>query len=1131
MEIGRLRDTELLLRHEHLRGEVSKYLVDHDGDPIELLKKFAERLRELIDCDQVIYRDLEETRIMVNSPEIADSWSVPIEFCRQCEHFDAHHPMYAGGYTEMDNCQEGWQGIPVYHECPIKSSLTRIVYCDGEVAGYLAIHYVQDYHNFTEIERITLEEFTRLLSISLSRFNAKQENKELRIINEIQGQLKEAYDKVNDVNRRNALLHKAVKASIWSYEINKNDEVVRAVYDDYAEDKTDKIINDSPMGWVNALHPEDKERVLNEFMSAIKDHSCNTPYETTYRLMSADGSYFWLKSSGRLNQNDDGTSELFGITVNITDEIEKERKQKEEVERALVFTNFFLDTYVSAYYVNLETFSCQIYKRTNELERDYSILTNYFDSINDYINREVHPEDREKLLDVVKPAKMKALLEERGEYTQIFRDISDGVEKIYRLQVIRGSEENHAAFGFIDITKEIQEQMKRQTEAEEAEKLIKSFAASYNFAYAVDMNSDTFRVIRLDDNILRGQKLFDKFSQVVDYLLTLMNDPDRSNMRHELDYNTIREKLTDINSYDVEYRTPVNGAMVWNIMNVTKIDENRVAIGFSGKDIEITKKHLEDMRYNEYFALYEVDIDSGLMKIIKDSPYYQIGRNSTAVNFREAMLKFAASLDDEPRSFFKQMADLEYVKMLYRDEDKSTYAYRSNNVGEKNWIDCTIYVTLRHSDGTPAMITFGFSILDSLGVYRQELQKKYVEQNAVLLSQQEELEIARNEADAANMAKTNFLFNMSHDIRTPMNAIRGFTTMAKKHADEPQKVKEYLNKIDVSGEHLLSLINQVLEMARIESGKVELEENPIDVINEYNAMVIVLAEQATAKGLIFNHSISGIKHKYVLADEARMGSVTLNLAGNAMKYTPEGGTVEFSLEEVPARKPGYATYVFTVADTGIGMSKEYLEKLYEPFSREKNSTVSRIQGTGLGLSIVKNIIDLMGGDINVNSELGRGTKFDITVDFRINKNTIEEIPKEDEVVDFNFDGRRVLLVEDNEMNREIARDILEEQGLLVEDAEDGDIAVEMVQKAVNRGDFTYYDFILMDVQMPRMNGYDATKAIRAIPGPEGVHIPIIAMTANAFEEDRKNALDSGMDEHLTKPIDVQKMFTTISKLL
>ena len=397
---------------------------------------------------------------------------------------------------------------------------------------------------------------------------------------------------------------------------------------------------------------------------------------------------------------------------------------------------------------------------------------------------------------------------------------------------------------------------------------------------------------------------------------------------------------------------------------------------------------------------------------------------------------------------------------------------------------------------------------------------------------EEQLKEARNAAETANAAKTNFLFSMSHDIRTPMNAIRGFTTIAKKNLDNKEKLSGYLDKIDISSQQLLTLVNQVLEMARIESGRLEFEENRISVHEEYNSMITVLAAQAKSAGLKFHHKLGKIKHNRLLADEARVSSITLNIVGNAMKYTPEGGSISFELKEIESRRPGYATLLFTVSDTGIGMSKEYLEQLYEPFSREKTSTVSRIQGTGLGMSIVKETIDCLNGNIEVQSEQGRGTRFDITLDFKIDEN--EDEVKEDVALDdatVSFVGRRILLVEDNEMNREIAETILAEQGFIVETAEDGDIAVDMVRRMFERSKDNYYEVILMDVQMPRMNGYEATRAIKAIEKNRNIHIPIVAMTANAFEEDKRDAKRAGMDAHLAKPIDLQKMLRTLAKLL
>ena len=400
------------------------------------------------------------------------------------------------------------------------------------------------------------------------------------------------------------------------------------------------------------------------------------------------------------------------------------------------------------------------------------------------------------------------------------------------------------------------------------------------------------------------------------------------------------------------------------------------------------------------------------------------------------------------------------------------------------------------------------------------------------LEMQDRLKEALKEAQSANMAKTLYLNSMSHDIRTPMNAIIGYTSMARKYVDDRDKALGYLNRIGIAGNNLLELINQVLDMSRIEAGKVVLDEEEADVIVKVREMAEIFEPTARDMGIEFENKIGAVSRSRVIADPGRINQVIMNLLGNAMKYTPEGGKVTYEVSEMPCDKPGYGTYVFTVQDTGIGMSKEYLEKIFEPFSRENTSTVSKIQGTGLGMSIVKRLVDLMGGTIEIESEQGKGTRITVTLTFKLARDTEVQANARTNGADAHvLSGRRALLVEDNEMNREIAAVILEEQGIIVETADDGDVAVEMVRKIADRGDWGYYDFILMDIQMPRMNGYEATKLIRAIPGPESAHIPIIAMTANAFAEDRRHALNVGMDDHIAKPIDIKTLWETLAKFV
>ena len=405
------------------------------------------------------------------------------------------------------------------------------------------------------------------------------------------------------------------------------------------------------------------------------------------------------------------------------------------------------------------------------------------------------------------------------------------------------------------------------------------------------------------------------------------------------------------------------------------------------------------------------------------------------------------------------------------------------------------------------------------------------------VGQRQELEAAMEQAKAASQAKTAFLFNMSHDIRTPMNAILGFTRIAKSRIDDRERVLDSLQKIEMSGDLLLHLINDVLEMSRIEAGKVTIAEEPGDICQCLDSIDPMIASSAAAKNIAYTASVA-VRDRAVWVDAPHVSRILVNLISNAVKYTPEGGSVRVSLEQAGQAADGRTEYRFTIADTGIGMSAEFQEHLFEEFSREKSSTVSRQQGTGLGLAIAKRLAAEMGGAIEVSSELGKGSTFVLTLPLRVRaaEETAEERDEADAAVPENaalrLEGRKALLVEDNELNREIATEILEENGMLVTTAENGQIAVELCDAVLRSGDrAALFDVILMDVQMPVMDGYTAARRIRELEKPYGVRLPIIAMTANAFAEDKKNALESGMDAHLGKPIHVESLTDTLCHYL
>ena len=398
--------------------------------------------------------------------------------------------------------------------------------------------------------------------------------------------------------------------------------------------------------------------------------------------------------------------------------------------------------------------------------------------------------------------------------------------------------------------------------------------------------------------------------------------------------------------------------------------------------------------------------------------------------------------------------------------------------------------------------------------YRKSLEQKNVA-----------LQLAVQRETKANLAKREFLFNMSHDIRTPMNAIIGFTALAQTHIDDRGQVEDYLKKISVSSQHLLSLINDVLDMSRIESGKVTLEAKPVHLPELVHELRDIIQAVVSEKDLSLTLDTVGVENEDVIADPLRLEQILINVLANAVKFTPDGGQISLWIVQKDTAPAGYADFEFHIKDNGIGMSEEFQKHIFEQFARERTSTVSKIQGTGLGMAITKSLVDMMGGRITVKSEQEKGSEFTISLRFPIGEAKTEQTPPAAKASAFT--GKKLLVVEDNELNLEIASTLLKEAGFAVDTAENGKVAVEKVEAA----SADRYDLILMDIQMPEMDGYEATRRIRALQDTKKAALPIVAMTANAFEDDRKNALRAGMNGHIAKPLDIQKLFQVLSELL
>jgi len=534
-----------------------------------------------------------------------------------------------------------------------------------------------------------------------------------------------------------------------------------------------------------------------------------------------------------------------------------------------------------------------------------------------------------------------------------------------------------------------------------------------------------------------------------------------------------------------------------------------------------------------FISSYYLDLQSGkreyLSKVEENAESYLTGDfyEKAPLDYDDAIYTYTdIYVHVEDKEIYRTMCNKKYMlKHLNPDNQFYSFDYRQVAAGEEKWYRMHVIAASFLPNGEPSHVVM--AVMDVDNQVRQDIRQKQVVEEALV------------QAEKANKAKSTFLSNMSHDIRTPMNAIIGFTTLANTHIDDKELVKEYLGKIISASKHLLSLINDVLDMSRIESGKIQIQEDEVslrDVIRDVENLLQSMTEEKKQKFVIN----SDITNNYVYCDKLRLNQVLINLLGNAVKFTPDQGEITLDIHQEMSAPAGYGIYIFKVKDTGIGIGEEFLDKIFQAFERDKVVSSSGIQGTGLGLSITKSIVEMMGGKITVASELGKGTEFTVKVVFMLQEvdediSTLEEREaqrkleeqEEKETQKSLFEGKKVLLVEDNDLNREIARMLLKESGFDLDEATNGQEAVEKIKMA-KEGE---YALILMDIQMPVMDGYEATKLIRNLPVRALANIPIIAMTANAFAEERKKAMSCGMNGHISKPIDVNVLFKTIESTL
>ena len=876
------------------------------------------------------------------------------------------------------------------------------------------------------------------------------------------------------------------------------------------------------------------------------------------------------------------------------------------------------------------------------------------------------PEDRERFLAEVDPAVVAEKVKGTAPYYVDFRVSIDGETHWYQAKFAHHSAHGDHSCAIIGITN-IDELMAQKTRNEELLRqnlqIIEGVASNFASVLYVNLEdgSFTYHVVQKNrreqyDKYAMGNRTFDAAIQA--YVKDVVYENEQESVIEACRLENVRNRLAQEPQFTETFRAVDEGRTKLCQIKIALVESDNgvpkaAAVGFSYDEEEVAMNYIDEKLRAEYEALYLIDLENDKYMRLRLASHLNFERNMHGV-FTKILPQYASNVLPEYREIWEKFPDLDFFREYLADTDRRELVYQVSGA-EIEWRRAIIQV-IQRKNGVATLFIWTFQRID-----RERAEKLSLLET--IQKQHEALQQALEMAQSANKAKTVFLNNMSHDIRTPMNAIIGYTGLAASHIDSKELVTDYLKKIGQSSEHLLSLINDILDMSRIESGKMTLNEQEENLSEIVHTIRNITQSSISSKNIDFFVDVFDVEDEFVICDKLRINQVLLNILSNAIKFTPARGTVTFKVSERKARSDGYATYRFSVKDNGIGMNEGFVKTIFEPFTRARSSTVSGIQGTGLGMAITKNIVDMMGGTIHIESKENVGTEVIIEFDLKIAGTQKEEMSAEvlaqlkglrGLVVDDDLDScvsiakmlkdismrsewcssgkeavfraqtaydegdnfsvyiidwlmpdmngietarrirkvvgdfipiiiltaydwadieqeareagvtafvnkplflsdlkktlaqccepekaepvreektsyadRKILLVEDNEMNREIACEILEEYGFVIDTAEDGVYAVEKIEKA----EPGQYDVVLMDIQMPMMDGYEATKRIRAMSDPMIANIPILAMTANAFEEDRRQALEAGMNEHIAKPIDVPKLLATLSEVL
>ena len=811
---------------------------------------------------------------------------------------------------------------------------------------------------------------------------------------------------------------------------------------------------------------------------------------------------------------------------------ENEINRRKRMDEDAAVTSLLASDYSCIFYCDLEYDLMIAHKLNANIQKmlgDSLGEFTYSGAINYIVNKVVATEYQDAVLKKLSIKSLNTLLQKKGVTSFEFVSYSDKFCECKVVAVNRG--QKAFVIGFADKDEQIRTARMHQKMIEQDLEIIDVLASEYSSVYYIDLEKDAITPYSMnkESESLFGSRFRSGLSYskaFEEYVDGVVWERDRQMMREAGALEHIKKELARQKTFITTYRGNVEGRPHYCEMKFVKVGDEfdspkAVALGFAEKDDLILKDFVNDILYDDYVSIYFVNVEDNSFRTIKSSNVSWVEKRPLYSSYSYEVKQISNLVMEEFKQDWQKLSNLFYVQKFLKETDQREQEFK---IASGEWLRAKFTTIERNDDGEVVSFVLSFMLLGDDQVEKLELDAKIAEQNDLLEKQQVMLQKALSMAQSSDRAKTTFLSNMSHDIRTPMNAIVGFTGLAMAHIDEKEVVLDYLRKLGQSSNHLLSLINDVLDMSRIESGKMQLSEKDEDLIEIIKALKDIVQADVDSKKLAFEVKMN-ICDSGIVCDKLRLNQVLLNVLSNAVKYTHAGGSVVMHVDEKASEKPGYAMYEFRICDNGMGMSEEFLKTIYEPFTRASSSTVSGIQGTGLGMSITKNIVEMMGGHIDIFSKESEGTEVILNIEFKQHsKNSAGfRLP----LGSFNFKGKKILLVEDNEMNRQIACDILDDNGFVVYTAENGKQAVELMQNAQPR----QYDLVLMDVQMPIMDGYAATRAIRMLPAGYQSRIPIIAMTANAFEEDRKAAIDAGMDEHISKPIDIDKMKYILSRFL